>query len=221
MNPKHPIKVAITDDHNLFREGIQFILSQMKGVDLIYATSGGTELINQLQHGNVPNVLLLDLEMPSPNGIETLKIIRPMYPELGIIILTTYNDPKMMAYLMELGANSYLLKDCDSETLELSIQKVHEEGYYFTREVSQAMVKGLKGNYRKKPVLNSNEEISPREVEVLELICKEYTAKEIADKLFISIRTAEGHRRNLIEKLGVKNTAGLIVKAIKDGIVQI
>ena len=214
------IKVVLTDDHNLFRQGIRYLLSLMEGIDLIYETSGGNELIEKLET-EVPDVLLLDLDMPEPYGIETLKRIRPIYPDLGVIILTTYNDPKMMAYLMELGANSYLLKDCEAETLERAIRGVYHEGYYFTREVSAAMLKGLKGHSRKKPVLDNKNTLTEREVEVLQLICEEHTAKEIADRLFISIRTAEGHRRHLIEKLGVKNTAGLIVKSIKEGIVNI
>lgn len=214
------IKVVLTDDHNLFRQGIRYLLSLMEGIDLIYETSGGNELIEKLET-EVPDILLLDLDMPQPNGIETLKRIRPIYPDLGVIILTTYNDPKMMAYLMELGANSYLLKDCEAETLERAIRGVYHEGYYFTKEVSTAMLKGLKGHSRKKPVLDNKNTLTEREVEVLQLICEEHTAKEIADRLFISIRTAEGHRRHLIEKLGVKNTAGLIVKSIKEGIVNI
>jgi DNA-binding NarL/FixJ family response regulator len=215
------IKVSITEDQNLFREGIRFLLDRMNGVEFYSETPGGAELITQLEQGELPDVLLLDLDMPHPNGIETLKIVRPLYPNLGIIILTIHTDPKMMAYLMELGANGYLFKDCDSETLEQAILNVYQEGFYFTPQLSQAMLKGLKGSYRKKPVLGNTEELSAREVEVLTLICLEFTAKEIADKLFISIRTAEGHRRHLIEKLGVKNTAGLIVKAIKENIVEL
>ncbi|MCE7993434.1 MAG: response regulator transcription factor [Roseivirga sp.] len=214
------IKVAIVDDHKLFREGIHFLIEQMEDVELVFEASNGKELLSKLEDIQT-DVLLLDLDMPDMDGIEALKILRPQYPELGVIILTTYSDTKMIAYLMELGANSYLLKDTDPETLQRAIESVYREGYYFTKSVSQAMLTGLKGHARKKPVLKNNISLSPREIEVLELICQEYTAKEIAEKLFISPRTAEGHRRHLIEKLGVKNTAGLIVKAIKEGIVNI
>jgi DNA-binding NarL/FixJ family response regulator len=220
MKTEHIISVVLTDDHTLFREGVGYLLGQMEGIDLVYETSSGTELMEKLQT-SVPDVLLLDLDMPDPNGIETLKEIRPEYQDMGIIILTTYDDPKMMAYLMELGANCYLLKDCDPETLERAIIGVYNEGFHFTKEVSKAMLTGLKGHQRKKPLLKNNIVLTSREIEVLELICKEYTAKEIADKLFISTRTAEGHRRHLIEKLGVKNTAGLIVKTIKEGIIEV
>lgn len=214
------IKVAIVDDHKLFREGIHFLIEQMEDVELVFEASNGNELLTKLESIET-NVLLLDLDMPDMDGIDALKILRPQYPDLGVIILTTYSDTKMIAYLMELGANSYLLKDTDPETLYRAIESVSKEGYYFTKNVSQAMLTGLKGQMRKKPTLKNNVSLTAREVEVLELICQENTAKEIADKLFISPRTAEGHRRRLIEKLGVKNTAGLIVKAIKEGIVDV
>ena len=189
-------------------------------MELVFEASNGNELLTKLERTQV-DVLLLDLDMPDMDGIDALKALRPQYPDLGVIILTTYSDSKMIAYLMELGANSYLLKDTDPETLERAIVSVSREGYYFTKNVSQAMLTGLKGQMRKKPTLKNNVSLTAREVEVLELICQENTAKEIADKLFISPRTAEGHRRKLIEKLGVKNTAGLIVKAIKEGIVDV
>ena len=214
------IKVAIADDHRLFREGIHFLLDQMGDIELIFEAASGNELIQKLEQQEI-DVLLLDLEMEDMDGMEAIKIIRPQYPELGIIILTTYSESKMMAYLMELGANGYLLKDAEPETLQRAIESVYHEGYYFTREVSRAMITGLKSPARKKPLLKNNVVLSAREIEVLQLICQEYTAKEIADKLFISPRTAEGHRRHLIEKLGVKNTAGLIVKAIKEGLVEV
>ncbi|GAB5522464.1 MAG: response regulator transcription factor [Roseivirga sp.] len=214
------IKTAIVDDHKLFREGVHFLIEKMDDVELVFEAGNGNELLTRLQEFDT-DVLLLDLDMPNMDGIDALKILRPQYPDLGVIILTTYSDTKMIAYLMELGANGYLLKDTDPETLQKAIESVYREGYFFTRSVSQAMLTGLKGQARKKPTLKNNVSLTAREVEVLELICQEYTAKEIADKLFISPRTAEGHRRKLIEKLGVKNTAGLIVKAIKEGILNI
>lgn len=214
------IRTAVVDDHKLFREGIHFLVEQMEDIELVFEASNGRELLTKLEQVNT-DVLLLDLDMPDMDGIDALKTLRPLYPDMGVIILTTYSDSKMIAYLMELGANGYLLKDTDPETLQRAIESVYREGYFFTRNVSQAMLIGLKGHMRKKPTLKNNVALTAREVEVLELICQEYTAKEIANKLFISPRTAEGHRRKLIEKLGVKNTAGLIVKAIKEGIVEI
>ena len=214
------IRVAIADDHKLFREGLRFLMDQMNDLDVVLEASNGRELLDEIRSHN-PDILLLDLDMPEVDGLEVLKELRPEMPDLGIIILTMHSDSKMVAYLMELGANSYLLKDTSPEEFHKAIISVMEEGFYFNKMVSQAMLTGLKGQSKKKPTLGYNEALTSREVEVLELICQEFTAKEIADKLFISHRTVEGHRKNLIEKLGVKNTAGLIVKAIKEGIIEV
>lgn len=214
------IRVAIADDHKLFREGLRFLMDQMNDLDVVLEASNGRELLDEIRSHN-PDILLLDLDMPEVDGLEVLKELRPEMPDLGIIILTMHSDSKMVAYLMELGANSYLLKDTSPEEFHKAITSVMEEGFYFNKMVSQAMLTGLKGQSKKKPTLGYNEALTSREVEVLELICQEFTAKEIADKLFISHRTVEGHRKNLIEKLGVKNTAGLIVKAIKEGIIEV
>jgi len=214
------IQVAIADDHKLFREGIHFLIDQMEGISLYFEVADGKELITRLKE-EIPDVLLLDLDMPVMDGIEVLKEVRSQYQTMGIIVLTMHSDAKMIAYLMELGANGYLMKDTSPEELEQAIQSVKEEGFYFNKTVSQAMLAGLKNHNPKKPVLKNNVTLTSREIEVLELICQEYTAKEIAEKLFISPRTAEGHRRSLIEKLGVKNTAGLIVTAIKEGIIEV
>ncbi|WP_420387574.1 response regulator [Roseivirga sp.] len=214
------VKVAIADDHKLFREGMRFLIDQMDNLEVVFEASNGKELLDEIDR-NDADILLLDLDMPEMDGLEVLKELRPQKPELGIIILTMHSDSKMIAYLMELGANSYLLKDTSPEEFEQAISSVMEEGFYFNQMVSKAMLGGLKGQAKKKPTLNHHESLTSREVEVLELICQEFTAKEIADKLFISHRTVEGHRKNLIEKLGVKNTAGLIVKAIKEGLISV
>ena len=214
------IKVAIADDHKLFREGIRFLLDNMEGIETSFEAADGQELLDKVSQSSV-DVLLLDLDMPEIDGIEALTMIRKQYPELGIIVLTMHTEYKMIAHLMELGANGYLLKDTSPEELEAAIRMVNEEGFYFNKQVSEAMLSGLKNQGQKKPVLKNSTSISARELEVLELICQEFTTKEIGDKLFISQRTAEGHRKNLIEKFGVKNTAGLIVKAIKEGVIDL
>lgn len=215
------IKVAIADDHKLFREGVRFMLDQMYDIEYVYEASNGRELLQEFQLKGPPDVVLLDLDMPELDGIETLKVIEMEYREVGVIILTMYEDRKMIAYLMELGANGYLLKDTNHEELQKAIEAVYREGMYFNNMVSKAVLSGLQSNNQRKPTLKNNYVITAREKEVLELICQGMTAKEIADKLFISHRTAEGHRRKLIEKLGVRNTAELIVKAMKEGLVNV
>lgn len=214
------IKLALVDDHTLFRQGIKLLLEEIEGVELIIEASNGQELLNALE-SQVPDIVLLDLEMPVLNGIETSKILKEKFSEVGIIILTMYDDEQMIAHLMELGANGYLLKDTNQEELEKAIQSVHDSQFYFNDFVSKALLSGVKSKRKTDPKIGNNIDVTRRESEVLQLICEELTTQEMADKLFLSPRTVEGHRQNLIEKFGVKNTAGLIIRAIKLGFITV
>ncbi|MBO6763264.1 MAG: response regulator transcription factor, partial [Roseivirga sp.] len=130
------IKIAIADDHKLFREGLRFLMDQMDDLEVVFEASNGKELLEQMEN-HEPDVLLLDLDMPEVDGLEALKQLRPKFPNLGIIILTMHSDSKMVAYLMELGANSYLLKDTSPEEFRKAISSVIQEGFYFNKMVSQ------------------------------------------------------------------------------------
>ncbi|MCE7996094.1 MAG: response regulator transcription factor [Roseivirga sp.] len=214
------IKLALVDDHNLFRQGIKLLLEDIGSVELIIEGSNGQELLDAMED-QVPDIVLLDLEMPVLNGIETSKIIKDKYEDVGIIILTMYDDEQMIAHLMEIGANGYLLKDTTQEELQKAIQSVYENQFYFNDFVSKALLSGVRAKRKPEPKIGNNIEVTRRESEVLQLICEELTTQEMADKLFLSPRTVEGHRQNLIEKFGVKNTAGLIIRAIKLGFITV
>lgn len=204
------ISVGIADDHDLFREGIRMIIREMPGITLSLEATSGQDLLAQLDKTQL-DVLLLDIEMKDGNGIDTLKKLSGLKPSVKVIVLSMHTEPRMIRYAMELGASSYLPKDTKKEELEIALRSVFEKGKYFNERISDSLLDGLKGKNRK-PTLGI--ELSSREKEVLELICQELTTKEIGDKLFISERTAEGHRKNLCLKLGVKNTAGLVRKAM-------
>lgn len=214
------IKLALVDDHNLFREGIKLLLQPITDMELVIEASNGKELLEQLE-GDTPEVVLLDLDMPEMDGIETSKRLREISEDIGIIILTMYDDEQMIAHLMELGANGYLLKDTSQQELEKAIRSVHETRFYFNDFVSKALLTGVRSKRKSDPKIGNNIDLTRRESEVLQLICEELTTQEMADKLFLSPRTVEGHRQNLIEKFGVKNTAGLIIRAIKLGFVTV
>ncbi|UOB19121.1 response regulator transcription factor [Abyssalbus ytuae] len=215
------IKLGLVDDHNLFREGVKLLLHRIPGIELVLEAVSGKDLLTQLQY-TTPDVLLLDLEMEEMNGVDVTINIQELYPEIKIIILTMHKEQRMISYLMEIGANGYLLKDTNKEELEKAIRSVYEKGFYFNSFVSEALLKSLKNKVNNKPPKIGKEyHLTSRETEVLELIAREYTTSEIADHLFLSIRTVEGHRKNLISKLGVKNTAGLIMKAIKEKIISV
>lgn len=204
------INVGIADDHSLFREGIRMIISDMSGITLCLEASSGEDLLAQLEKVS-PDVILLDIEMKDINGIETMKKLLELKSGPKVIVLSMHTEPRMISYMMALGANGYLQKDTKKEELELAIRTVCDKGAYFNERVSRALLAGVK-NKSNKPSLVI--ELSPREKEVLALICQEFTTQEIGEKLFISERTVEGHRKNLCSKLDVRNTAGLVKKAM-------
>jgi len=208
------IKIVVADDHKLFRKGIIALLEDFDFIGQINEASNGLELIELLEKmGNRPDVILLDLRMPVMDGVEAQQRIRKLYPDIKVIIVTMEDDEQFILHLINEGVNGYLLKNADPDEVELAIQKVVEKGFYFSEDISKLVMKGLVGKdkHDMSIVLDLNE----REVEILKLICKEFTAAEIADKLNLSVRTIEGYRQKLLDKSGAKNMAGLVVFAIK------
>ena len=213
------IKVAIADDHKIFRKGVILSLRAYTNISFVQEAENGEDLIAGIAEAQ-PDVILMDLRMPTKDGIETTKEISKKYPDIRVLILTMYEDERFVAHLMENGANGYLLKNTSAEEITKSIYAVHENGYYFNDVVNKALLKKLvlKGNL--KPSFNQNVEFTERELEVLKLICAEKTAAEIGKEIFLSPRSVEGIRQRLIEKVGVRNTAGLVMFAIKNGIID-
>lgn len=213
------IKIAIADDYKIYRDGLKVNLSADDNLDVVLEADNGEDLLHGLT-GAQPDVIIMDLKMPIMDGMEATKEVRKRFNAMKVIVVTMYEDDKFIIHMMENGANGYLLKNADSAEIIKSIYSVHETGYYFNDLVNKALLKKLllKGNV--KPSFNQNIELTERELEVLKLICEEKTAAEIGKELFISVRTVEGHRTKLIEKVGVRNTAGLVMFALKNGIVQ-
>jgi DNA-binding NarL/FixJ family response regulator len=211
------IDVVIADDHKLFRKGIRSLLEEFQLVNNVYEAGNGMELLDLLsQLDSLPEIILLDIQMPVMNGIEAQKRIRKLYPLQKVIILTMEDDEQFIMHMISEGVNGYLLKDAEPDELEEAIVKVVKNDFYFPAGLAQLVLKSA----RQKSNLKQNlPEFSERELEVLDLICREFTAPEIADKLKISPRTVEGHRRKLLEKSGTKNIAGLVVFALKNNLV--
>lgn len=211
------INVIITDDHKLFRKGIIALLEDFDFIGETREASNGAELLELLtKMKTLPDVILLDLRMPVMDGVEAHSKIRKLYPDIKVIILTMEDDEQYILHLISEGVNGYLLKNADPDEMEKAILKVVENGYYFSENISTLVVKGMvkKDVSEAIPVPDFNE----RELQVLELICKEYTATEIAEKLNLSARTVEGYRQKLIDKAGVKNVAGLVLFAVKNNL---
>ncbi len=211
------INVVITDDHRLFRKGIIALLNDFDFIGETNEASNGAELIELLaKMKTLPDVILLDLRMPVMDGMETHKKISKLYPGIKVIILTMEDDEQYIMHLISEGVNGYLLKNADPDEMEKAILNVVEDGYYFSENISTLVVKGMlkKDIPETLPTLDFNE----RELQILELICKEFTAAEIGEKLNLSVRTVEGYRQKLIDKAGVKNIAGLVIFAIKNNL---
>ena len=215
------ITIGVIDDQHLFRQGIISLLKEFAGFKVVMQASNGKELLDELKETpkkDIPDVLLLDIEMPIMDGIEATIALRKKYPEIKIVILTMHNDEEMIIHLIENGANGFLPKNSDIEIVADAIVSVKENGYYFSDHVSKVMVKGLVVSKQIKPSFNSIN-LSDREIEILTLICKEFTNKEIAEKLNLNARTIDEYRNRLLKKIGAKNTAGLVMYAIKNHIV--
>ncbi len=221
MNTK-VITVGIVDDHSLFREGVKLIIRDFEGIEATLEAENGRSLLMKLKN-DIPDVVLLDLEMAVMDGVETIKELKanPDYQELKVIILSMHKEERMIAYLMELGANGYLMKDSQPSDFELAIRTVCKDDYYFNDHVSQAMLSSLRNKTKNAPKIGADYHLTAREIEVLQLITQGFTTQEIGEKLFLSTRTIEGHRKNLISKMGVRNTASLVVKAVKEKLVDI
>ncbi len=213
------IKIAIADDYKIFREGLKVGLSADDALEVILEADNGEDLLKGLQDSN-PDVIIMDLKMPIMDGMEATKEVRKKYPSIKVLVVSMYEDDKFIIHLMENGANGYLLKNAEPDEIRRSIYSVHENGYYFNDLVNKALLKKLVLKNNLKPSFNQNIDLTEREQEVLKMICEEKTAAEIAKEIFLSPRSVEGIRQRLIEKIGVRNTAGLVMFAVKNGIVD-
>lgn len=213
------ITVGLIDDHAIVRKGLIALLNDGDVAEVILEAGSGEELMDKLKFQR-PQVLLLDYSMPGMDGEQALKLVKKDYPEIKVLILSMNNDEQLTLHLIEQGANGYLLKESGPDEVELAIRSAFESGFYFNDRVSRIMLQRVVRKDSFQPQIAHGTELSERELEVLELICAELTTAEIGEKLFISPRTVEGHRKKIQEKMGVRNTAGMVVYALKKGLVR-
>lgn len=215
------IKVAIADDHKIFRSGVINTLTPYDNIQFIYEADDGLHLL-QLMENELPDVILMDLKMPNLDGIEATAKVREKYPQVKVIILTMYEDDNFIVHLIENGANAYLLKNAEPEEIYEAICTSHEKGFYFNENVNLALLKKVlhKNKQQFKPTLKNEIQLNDREREVLKLICNELTTQEISEQVFLSPRTVEGIRQKLLEKINVKNSVGLVLYAFRNGIIE-
>ena len=218
MNNK--IRIALADDHKLIRAGIMLILNNQDEFEIVLEASNGQELLDGLNDAK-PDVVLLDLEMPILSGPETLGQLRTSHPYLPVLILTMHNTDVFILQMMEMGANGYLIKNSEPQEVVDAIKKVVTSKFYFSDRVSEVLLKNVAHQSHSAPSIHAEEEkITQREIEILKLICKEFTTSEIGKILFLSPKTIEGYRKSLMQKTNSKNMAGLVLFAVKNGLVN-
>ncbi|MBN2727774.1 MAG: response regulator transcription factor [Bacteroidales bacterium] len=210
------LKIYLVDDHDLFREGLKFLLQGRKEISSVFEASNGIEFLNNMNE-NKADIVLLDIEMPGLNGIETCQKALQIQPELKIIALSMYGDENFYSEMIDAGAHGFLLKNSKFDTLMQAIKEVSEDKNYFSPEILKKIIT----NMHKTQNRRTEDELSEREKEILYNICIGLSNLEIADKLFISKRTVDKHRENILLKTNAGNTAGLVIYAIKNGIFSI
>ncbi len=211
------LSILIADDHKLFREGMKLILSNLPYIDTVDEAGDGNECVHFFKNGKTADIVFMDIEMPGMNGIDATINILKDFPDTNIIALSMYADEDYYTKMIEAGAKGFILKNSGIKEVEDAINHVISGKNYFSQEILMAFIKNMN---RKKQEQTSGK-LSEREEEVLYLICKGNSNQEIADTLHISKRTVDKHRENLLLKTESKNTAGLVVYAIKKGVIEI
>ncbi len=207
------IRLAIADDHQVFRQGLKYALSNDSDIELVGEAVNGEELL-KIALLEKPDVVLLDIKMPVLDGIGALKQLRNANSNIKVLMLTSYDEEHLVIHLLEIGANGYLLKNTEAEEIIKAVHHVYTNDFYFNDLTNNTLFKkvmhGIKGA--------GHVYLTDREIEIVKLICQELTTTEIANKVFLSARTVEGIRAGIMEKLGARNTAGIVVYAMKHNI---
>lgn len=221
------IHIGLVEDQLLFREGMKALLSTWPTFEVIFECADGFSVLERLNESTVlPDVLLVDISLPSQDGVEfdgiaVTEAVIDSHPGIKVLILSVHNDESFIAELIERGAHGYLVKDCDPNEVHEAIVSVHEKGSYINQMTLVAIQRRMNQKTNKPKIGRSQEEpLSKREIEVLQFVCKQMTTDEIAEKLFISSKTVNGHRNNLLQKTGSRNVAGLVLYAIKRNLIE-
>ncbi len=213
------IKVAIADDHKIFRKGVILSLRSYTDIKFVMEADNGQELLDKIPE-TMPDVVLCDLKMPVKDGIDATKLITKNYPNIRVIILTMYEDERFVGHLMDCGAAGYLLKSTEPTEIRKAIMDVMRTGFFLSPFVNKVLIKKNYSKQKFNPNLTTETVLSDREKEVLTLVCMEFTAAEIAAKMDISSRTVEAIKDRLMERFGVKNSVGLVFYAMKNSLID-
>lgn len=216
------IKLFVVDDHPIFIDGISGLLKDTPGFSIIGSANNGQELLEKIA-SNQPDIILMDINMPVMDGIEATKEVKRLYPNIKVIMLTMFNEIRFIKELLEIGAKGYVLKNISRDDLVKAIETVHSGKPFLDSAVQEKVITSMSSvdeeEIDEKEADSMVQNITSRELEILQLIALGLTSQDISTKLFISKNTVETHRKNLLAKLNVKNTASLLKFAYKKGLV--
>lgn len=218
--PKPPtkvIRIIIADDHELLREGFHTMLRKQTDIELVGEAENGVQLL-ELAGKLQPDVIITDIKMPRMDGIEATRLLTERYPKIGVIALTIFDDDHLIMDMMDAGAKGYLVKNASKQEIVEAVKTVYEKENYYCRHTSVRLAEMIATKKRKELQKAKEPKFTERETDIIKLICEGYINKEISRQLHLSIRTVEGYRRTIHEKMDVKNTAGIVVYAIQHGI---
>lgn len=220
INDYSTIRLILADDHEIFRDGFRAMLKKQKEIELLGEAENGRELVD-IAGQLLPDVIITDIKMPVMDGVEATRILAEKYPQIHVIALTMFDDDDLIIDMLEAGAKGYLIKNAHKSEIIEAIRTVYNEQPYYcnhtTHKLAQLIAKSKFNPFKKKV----RPEFTVKELEVIKLICSGMSNKEIASHLNLSVRTIEGHRESIYEKINTKNTAGIVVYAIKHGIYKL
>lgn len=213
--------IVLVDDHVLLRNGLASLIKSFDTYGVLFEADNGKDFINQLKPKFLPHIVLLDINMPEMDGYETCLWLKNNYPEIKVLALSMYDNENAIIRMFKSGAKGYILKDCEPSELKTALHSIVTKGFYYSEMVTGSLIRSIndlddKDNHIKKLV-----QLNEKEITFLKLVCTEMTYKEIADKMFVSPRTVDGYRDDMFQKLNAKTRVGLVMYAIKNGIVTL
>jgi two-component system invasion response regulator UvrY len=220
MQTNNKMKVALADDHILLRNGLAGLINSFDDYTVIFEADNGTDFQKKIKKDDAPDLVLMDINMPTMDGFATAQWLKQNYPLTKVLALSMYDNENSIIRMFKAGARGYILKDCEPSELKAALDSIIKKGYYYSELVTGKLIHSINkldedGDVRNLSPLNE------REIQFLKFACTEMTYKEIADKMFLSPRTIDGYRDALFEKLNLKTRVGLVMYAIKNGIVQV
>lgn len=212
------IKIAVVDDHQLFRGGlIELVHNVSDRFEVIMEAGNGEELLEKLEKKDHPDIALIDINMKGMNGYKTVEKLQESYPEIQILVVTMNEDEDSLIRMVKLGASGYINKDVEKKELRLAIENLKNKGFHYNDKVTGQLIRSI----RFPGELDKTNQLSERETEFVKLACSEDTYEQIADKMFLSVKTIDGYRASVFEKLNAKSRVGMVMQAIKKGMVDL